>query len=313
VAGPPRVLCVGGAVLDRRLTLLAPAVPGTSNPARSRTDHGGVARNVAENLARLGFTVGLVSRVGDDEAGRDLLARLRCVGVDVAGVAVVARAVTAQYVAVLGPDGELVLGAAAMDVLDDVDPAGRADSRAGADWVFADANLAPRALAGLLDAARRGGAAALAVDAVSVPKVARLPADLRGVDTFFGNVEEGRAWLRAHGRAVPGDPLDVAVETVRLGARRVVMTLGRDGAVAADSAGAFGVAAVRVEPVDVTGAGDAAVAGTLAALAQGWPLAGAVGRGMLLAALTVQSPDTVRQDLTPALLSAAAPLDEEAP
>ena len=54
------VLCAGGAVVDRLLHLHAPAVPATSNPARAAASYGGVARNVAENLARLGVDVGLV-------------------------------------------------------------------------------------------------------------------------------------------------------------------------------------------------------------------------------------------------------------
>ena len=58
-------------MLDRTLRLAAAPVPGSSNPARMSTGFGGVARNVAENLARLGVPVALVSRVGDDDSGRE--------------------------------------------------------------------------------------------------------------------------------------------------------------------------------------------------------------------------------------------------
>jgi hypothetical protein len=58
--GPPhtgarrRVLCVGAATVDRSFRSLDPIRPGTSNPVVSTKGFGGVARNVAENLARLG-------------------------------------------------------------------------------------------------------------------------------------------------------------------------------------------------------------------------------------------------------------------
>ncbi len=50
----PHVVCVGGAVVDLLLRLQATAVLGSSNPADGLSTAGGVARNVAENLVRLG-------------------------------------------------------------------------------------------------------------------------------------------------------------------------------------------------------------------------------------------------------------------
>ena len=70
VARRAMIACIGGVALDRRGTLPCPLVAGASNHGELREDFGGVARNVAQNLARLGCRVGLVSRVGDDECGR---------------------------------------------------------------------------------------------------------------------------------------------------------------------------------------------------------------------------------------------------
>jgi sugar/nucleoside kinase (ribokinase family) len=52
----------------------------------------------------------------------------------------------------------------------------------------------------------------------------------------------------------------------------------------------------------VTGAGDSLVAGTLFGLSQGRSLSEAVGLGLHLAKLTVETDGSVRQDLSPALL-----------
>lgn len=47
------VCCIGGMSVDRLLQLHQPAVARTSNPVSTRFGRGGVARNIAENLARL--------------------------------------------------------------------------------------------------------------------------------------------------------------------------------------------------------------------------------------------------------------------
>lgn len=303
------VLCVGAAVVDRKLQLLEPAVAGTSNPARAAVADGGVARNVAETLARLGVPAALVSRVGDDAAGRALVGRLAASGVDTAAVDVVPGGQTGEYVAVLGPDHDLVLGVATMDLLDGIDPAAvdRGWPAGGPDsgWVFLDCNLPAGTLARGLERARQTGVP-VAVDAVSTPKVRRLPADLTGVTVLFCNRAEAAAWLAAHPAAHPAvEPATLAAGLRAAGAAGVVLTLGRDGLLVADGAGLHELPAVPARPVDVTGAGDALAAGTLGGLLAGQSLPVAAATGALVAALTVASVHTVRPDLSRQLVEQA--------
>ncbi|MGA9225988.1 MAG: winged helix-turn-helix transcriptional regulator, partial [Mesobacillus sp.] len=49
-----QVLCVGGANIDRKIWSKSQLELGTSNPAESSKSCGGVARNIGENLGRLG-------------------------------------------------------------------------------------------------------------------------------------------------------------------------------------------------------------------------------------------------------------------
>lgn len=284
-----RVVCIGGATVDRTYRLAAPLVPGTSNPAALGTGFGGVARNVAVTLARSGVAVDLVSRVGDDGAGRAVLADLDAAGVGRRGVVVAPGEATADYVAVLTPEGELTLGLAAMAVLDRLVPDAlepQADILAAAGWVFADANLPAAALAALARRAGPGARYRLAVDAVSVAKSARLPDALHGVDLLFANRDEAATIAARHG--IPaGSPSDHAATLLRAGAGAVVVTLGAEGALAASTEGIVAVPAVQARVVDVSGAGDALVAATLRALMDGTPLAGAVAAGCRAAAVAV--------------------------
>lgn len=301
-AASGRVVCVGGAVVDRLFHLVAPAVPRTSNPARVSGSYGGVARNVAENLARLGVPVSLVSCVGEDGAGLGLLAHAQAAGIDTTGVRTVPGAHTAEYVAVIEPDGELALGVASMAVLAQVaaeDLAAVLSART-APWVLVDCNLEAEVLAGCLRVARAAGAR-VAVDAVSTAKVTRLPADLSGVDVLFCNLDEGHALAAARGHAVAaGQDTEVAAVGLALGAAAVVLTRGPHPALVVTPEGAAAMNVVgEPDVVDVTGAGDAFLAGTLAGLVEGRPLLDACAAGTRIALLTVASEHSVRPDLSP--------------
>ena len=63
------VLVVGGAVLDAKVRIAVRPVMGSSNPGTSTSTVGGVGRNIAENLARLGTPTNLVTAVGGRPAG----------------------------------------------------------------------------------------------------------------------------------------------------------------------------------------------------------------------------------------------------
>jgi pseudouridine kinase len=305
-AVPPVVVCVGGAAIDRSYRAVGALVPDSSNPVRGRAHHGGVARNVAESLARLGVATRLISAVGDDEAGRALLAGLRDHAVDTSHVAILPGAATATYVAVLESDGRLALGLSDMAILEALDESRIAASRKaleGADWAFCDCNLDAAALARLIDDAHAAGAR-VAIDTVSVAKASHVATLLARVDLLFLNRDEARA-LVSPPATQPSDPASLARDLRARGVAAVVLTCGDAGAVIADAHGTRRVAAVPAALRDATGAGDALTAATLAALARDNTLVEAVRDGTLAAALAIEEIGAVRADLSAALLDAA--------
>jgi pseudouridine kinase len=302
--GVPAIVCVGGVVADRVVRLDGTPMPGTSNPGVVVSSPGGVARNIAENLARLGHRPVLVSVIGDDTVGTSLVAGVRAVGVDARWVRTERGDVTAEYLAILDPEGELVLGVAAMAVLDtlsvrDVDAAWPPPAQPPG-WVVLDCNPPREVLEHALARARSEPATRLVVVAVSAPKVVRLPADLTGVDLLFCTRDEAQAWLAGAGRTAGAGDTDLVAALRAAGAGAVVMTRGAAGAVAADDDGVVEIAGEAVTVVDVTGGGDALVAGTVSALTRGQSLPAAVRHGTRLAALTVTAQGAVRPDLASA-------------
>ena len=232
------------------------------------------------------MAVELVSRIGDDASGRSLLANLDSSGIGRRGVSIAPGVSTADYVAVLTPEGELAFGLAAMTVFDDLTPdvlASQAAVFAGAGWAFADCNLPAASLVALTRRTLPRAPDRLAVDAVSVAKSERLLRRLDGIDLLFANCDEAAALAERRGLAST-NPHDSATALLRAGAGACVVTLGAEGALAASADRIVLIPAVPTRVVDVTGAGDTLVAATLKALMAGATLPEAVAAGCRAAA-----------------------------
>lgn len=295
----PHIVCIGGALIDRKYRLKGEALPGTSNPAAVAITFGGVARNVAENLARLGLRVSLAAALGADEAGRSIRDHLVGLGVDLSLLPAGSAATTSEYAAILDRAGDLVVAASAMDEAEVAMDTGtdRILAKVPADaMVFAEANLSRTALGKVIAAAR---GRFLALDAISVAKAARLPEQLDGVSLMVMNHDEAAAWL---GTAAPA--AEMAASILQRGALTAVVTCGRDGVWIADAAGIMHAPAAPATVIDVTGAGDSLTAAMLWRIASGDTPRRALSWGLAAAAATIGSPATVHPEMSSAFLEA---------
>ncbi|MES2068712.1 MAG: PfkB family carbohydrate kinase [Pseudomonadota bacterium] len=298
------IVCIGGANMDRKIRTLAALQMGTSNPVSQHESLGGVARNIAENLARLGGPVSLLSALGDDAAAQAMLAQADAVGIDMRGSLQLASTSSGSYTAVLDDSGEMLLALSHMQLCDQLTPeflASRQPQRAAAAMTVADLNLPEDSIRCLLQDALRD-AVPLVLVAVSQPKMARLPADLRGLRLLILN--QGELESRIGSALNNEQQIAQACRAVQQqGAEDVVVTFGGGGVLYTSGAASHGLAAPQVEVCDVTGAGDAFAAAVCWSLNKApEDLALACRRGLALAALTVQSKATVCTELTPASL-----------
>lgn len=296
------ILCIGAANLDRKLRATSTLAMGTSNPASAVESFGGVARNIAENLARMGATVALITAVGSDSSGRALLAHAESIGIDTRGALTLDDIGSGTYTAVLDADGQMAVALADMALYDRITPAFlalRQQQRATSSLIVADLNLTHDAMQTLqIDAAREG--VDLVIVAVSEPKMNRLPASLIGVRLLILN--EGELAARV-GRALNSDAglAAACAELQAQGAQDVIVTLGARGVLfTSPDGGVERLDAPPAEVVDVTGAGDAFAAAVCLSLHSGGAdLALACRRGLQLAALTVACRETVCPQLAP--------------
>ncbi|MES3024024.1 MAG: carbohydrate kinase [Pseudomonadota bacterium] len=293
------IVCIGAANLDRKLRSLAPLRMGTSNPARQDESFGGVARNIAENLARLGAPVALITAVGDDASGAALLAHAQAAGIDSGATLRLAGSCSGTYTAVLDEHGEMVLALADMALYEQLTPAfvaTRQPQRANAALTMADLNLPLETVQCLLADAVRD-AIPLVLVAVSQPKMARLPESLCGLRLLILNQGELETRSGAPLRS-DADFLAACRALQAQGAQDVIVTRGAAGVTYTTLDGIAHLAAFETHVVDVTGAGDAFSAAVGWSLFQGSAdLELACRRGIKLSAMTLACEQTVCPDL----------------
>lgn len=301
------VLVIGSAGLDIVGRATADLQIGTSNPSNLRMSFGGVARNVAENLARLGTNVALITAVGDDPQGKQLLFQTSETGVNVDHALIVPDQPTGTYLAILDNQGNLHLGMDDMRVIDSITSEYLRQQRElfkGAVIVFIDANLPPKTLKTAISLAWRAKIP-IAADPTSVSLAPALLPHLERLWLITPNETEAGV-LCPH--PVPHADRDMTIDAARhlvsQGVDIAIITMAEFGLDYASADRSGHVPALQTEIVDPTGAGDALTAAVIFALLNDIPLDEAIRLGLSAAALTLRSPGTVATDLSIELLYA---------
>ncbi len=276
-----RVLMYGDAVLDRfilgspkRISREAPVIILRWEEQR---DVPGGGSNAMANVAALEGEVLPVTVVGDDEAGRALLAALKRCGVNTAEVLVAPGFRTVSKVRLLGGGAaSLKHQVARYDIEDSLPDSHPVRAELQATLV----RLAPTCDAAAVSDYGYGvvDASGLALLRRCAPASARIVADsrfalaaLRGIDGATPNLEELRD---ATGHPLAGDhEVAAAAEALRrrLGASFLAATRGREGlTLVQDGAAPVHLPVYGTDQVaDVTGAGDTVLATMTLALAAG--------------------------------------------
>lgn len=305
----PGAVVVGGANVDLKARSAQRATAATSNPGQAAMAPGGVGRNIAENLARLGDRVHLVSVVGRDALGDNLMEHTAAAGVRIEHVARTDRP-TGTYTAVLDVDGELLVAIADMEATAELGPEelqGARDVIASAGVLVLDGNLRRDTFEHALHLAE---GVRTVFEPVSVPKAAGLR---DAVDGRLHAVTPNRDELAALTDLPTRTDRQVRTAARALhdrGVELVWIRLGARGSLLSSVDDVLEIEALPTIVHDVTGAGDAMLAAFCHVLLAGGTPEEAARFGHAAAALTVGSPHTVRPDLTPRLVRAALAQEE---
>jgi ribokinase len=287
----PRIVVVGSANVD--LTTFTSQFPRPGETIFASEFHlgfGGKGANQAVAACRFGAAVAMVARVGDDLFGPAYIRNLESCGIDTRRVLVtpgVSTGVAPIFVDSAGQNRILVVKGANGRLLPaDVDAA--ADLLRGAACIVLQLEIPLETVYHTLRFARAHG-----IPSILNPAPAQ-PLDLAEVahaDYVIPNETEAEALTGLPVRTVD-EAREAASRLLSSGVRRVIVTLGANGALLAGPEGARHVPPVAVQPADTTGAGDAFIGSFACSLAAGCPEAESIARANLYAALSTLSTGT---------------------
>ncbi|MBD3802187.1 MAG: kinase [Thioclava sp.] len=286
----PDILCIGSVLWDIIGRASVHMRTGSDVPGRIERLPGGVAMNIAMTLRRFGLTPAVLTALGRDSQGEDLIRAAEVLGIDCAYLYVSEDLPTDRYMAIEGANGLVaaIADAHSLEAAGDKILAPLADGRLGSEaepWegqVALDGNLT-EALLSQIAQSPLFAKSDLRVAPASPGKAERLmPLLSHPSATLYVNLEEAGILCQRSFESAEA----AAEGLLERGAHRVLVTDG--GKAAADGcASAGGVIAAAPPPVlvtRVTGAGDTFMAAHLVAERQGGTRAEALERALLAAA-----------------------------
>lgn len=292
----PDILCIGSVLWDiigRTESALGdrPDVPG-----RITRLPGGVALNIAMTLARFGLRPAVLTAIGTDAAGIELMGAVAALGVDPSFALRRADLPTDTYMAIEDARGLVaaIADAASLEAADDAILAPLADGRLGSEaapWpglIALDGNLTEGLLARIA-ASPLFARADLRLAPASPGKAERLrPLIAHARTTFYVNRQEAGLLTGTQ----PATSREGAEALIAAGAARALVTDGaRDSSDGARGAETLTLPARHVAVRRITGAGDTFMAAHLFAESQGATRPQALARAQAAAAAYVAFED----------------------
>jgi pseudouridine kinase len=291
-----RIAVVGGNNLDISATSSAPLVYGDSNPGIVLTGLGGVGRNIAENLTRLGQRTSLMTAFGGDSFAKHAIEQAEQIGLDLSHSLCIPDATSPVYICVNDANGDMSVAVNDMALISRITPEivkQNADWLNGMEAVVIDTNLPAQTIAALAEQCT----APLFADAVSTRKANRL---LPCLPHLFG-LKANRLEIELLTGVTIREESDLTIAARQLhgkGVRYVFISLGARGAFASCDQGYVISTPFDTTILNTTGCGDAFAAAIVPAVLQKMPIRDILDIGLAAAALCVQSELAVSDHMT---------------
>lgn len=264
--------------------------------------HGGVGRNVAENIANLGLPTMFISSVDRTGLGKEVITRLDEIGVDTSCVLEQDRTGMGMWLAILNEQGDLAGSISQMPTLDRLETLITQQGNEvlqRATHVVLELDLNVEIAKRVIRLATLQGRPIYGIPG-NLSVVLNNPELLSSLDCFICNEIEAQHLLGVTFVDCSIDQMQEQLKqfAFRIGLKSMVVTLGSRGAVYYESKAGTGYQPVfPVQVVDSSGAGDSFFSGTVAGLVSGKTLAQSVVYGSKVAAWTIQCAENTCLDL----------------
>ena len=267
-----------------------------SNPGKVRMAFGGVSRNIAENMARIGLNTKFISILGDDEKGRAMLDHSELIGYDMRDSLILKNGRTPSYLAILDQMGEMVSAVADMESISAMNT-DFIDSKShlieNAQYTFLDADD-PKNLEYLLK--KFNGKTNFILDPVSSEKASKIKHLIGYFHTIKPNKNEAEI-LAGFCINTDEDLKKAGKYFLNLGVKNVFISLDANGVYYTDGISSGKVKACDVTVKNVTGAGDSFVAGLGFGYMNNMKIEDIVKFSMVMSIITISYEGTIHPDM----------------
>ena len=269
-----------------------------SNPGKIKYTPGGVGRNIAQNISLLKKPSWLLSVVGDDFHGHSLLMQTAQSGVHVDKCQIIHGEGTSSYLSLLDNTGEMLVAINDMSINEHITPvflSQHHDFICNSAAIVVDCNISEVALSWLM---KNTGLTPIFVDPVSTWKCVKISQHLGRIHTLKPN--------RIEAETLSGIVLSGTDDVARLadwfhqhGLQRLVLSMGADGVYYSEKDGERGWSApLKTQVVNVTGAGDAMMAGLVCCWLDGFSFSQTVKFAQGCSSLALSSEFTNNPELS---------------
>lgn len=291
------IVVIGATFVDIKGYPLSQYIPGGRNVGRVVQVHGGVARNVVEDIANVELRPTFLSVVDDTGLSDDVVRNLIRHKVEIRYIARRPEGL-GTWLAVFDNDGDVIASisrrpdlSALLNVLEEHGD----EIFSAADSIVIEFDVEVPILKKVLELAGKHGKEVYTV--ISNMSIAMKRRDLlRETAVLVCNEQEaGMLFAEDYRNTTPEQMQTILPVKVRQsGIPRIIVTMGAKGAVYADVSGESGICpAMKVEVVDTTGAGDAFFAGVAIGLTYDKTIGEACLIGTRLAASVIASRENV--------------------
>ena len=252
------VVVIGGANIDIGGTPYNELIPEDSNPGRINIAFGGVGRNIAHNLVNLGVRVKLITSVGNDPFGQEMLVYCEKNKIDTSCSLIADGVRSSMYMYINNAEGDMNLALSDMDICSRITPeyiSNYQDVINNASAVIADCNIPEETLLYIRDNCK----SPVFIDPVSVNKSSKIKDNLKGFYSVKPNIIEAE-YLTGIKINNSEDCAAAAQKILDQGVEKVFISMDEQGILAADRNNIYITENYDADLVCTTGAGDSATA-----------------------------------------------------
>lgn len=290
------ILVFGASVVDMFGFCGIPYRNCDSIPGRVKISFGGVSRNIAENIARVGVSTKFISIIGDDEIGRSMLSHSLEIGYDMRHSLILKNKRTPTYMAILDEKGDMVSAVADLESIKSMSKEfidSKSEIIENSMYTFLDADD-PENLEYLLK--KFEGKTNFILDPISSTKAK----NVRHLVKYFHTIKPNRveAEVLSDIKIKTKEDLEkVGKYFLDLGVQNVFISLDADGIYYTNGTESGTLKATDVEVKNVTGAGDSFVAGLGYGYMNNLSIKETVKFAMAMSIVTISHEETIHPNM----------------